>query len=357
MLAYKPNADSVVSRLRTFYERRTPEGLCAAFSIPHPSLQEFKRTHADGPCGYPDPSERIAFWDGYLSEWSRLEDDSIPCAYLSEFDQGLYGGVLGSEVRFTCDATTGWISSMVFPLLESWDEFARLSFTPNNMWFQRYERQLDRFEEGARGKFGISHLILINGLNFVFELVGATKTYMDLLDHPDQIRKAMELGYTVNLAIQQSFFSHIPLLAGGTCAFGAQWLPGRIISESVDPFHLTSVEYFEEWGRPLLERTFAQFDGGITHLHGNGRHLLEAVCRVKGLKALVLGDDKGYPPAIEALPDLRRRAGDTPLILAVEYPEFRRRLDAGQLTGGALYLVQNTPSAAIANQCMDKLAR
>jgi hypothetical protein len=329
MLTYKPNAGSVLPRLRSFYERRMSDGFLAAFAIPHPTLQEFKRTHADGPCDYPDPSERIAFWDNYLSEWTPLKDDSIPSAYLSEFDQGLYGGVLGSEVRFTCDANTGWISSMVFPLLESWEGFDRLQFAPNNPWIQRYEQQMDRFMEGARGKFGLSHFILINGLNFVYELVGATQTYMDLLDRPDQVRKAMELGYTVNLAIQQSFFDHVPLLAGGTCAYGAQWLPGRIISESVDPFHLTSVEYFEDWGRPLLERTFAQFDGGITHLHGNGRHLLEAVCRVKGLKALILGDDKGYPPAIEVLPDLRRRAGDMPLIVAVDYPEFQRRLDAG----------------------------
>lgn len=357
LLAYKPNAETAMDRLRAFYGRQAPDGIFASFSLPNPALAEFQRTHAEGACDYPDPAERVEFWDRVLSNARGLEDDSIPSAYLSELDQGLYGGVLGGEVRFTCNTQTGWISSMVFPLLESWETFARLKFSPDQVWFKRYERQLDRFVEGARGKFGISHFILINGLNFVYELVGATQTYLDLLDRPEQIRQAMELGYTVNGAIQREFFKRVPLLNGGTCAYGAQWLPGRIISESVDPFHLTSVAYFEEWGRPLLERTFAQFDGGITHLHANGRHLVEAVCGVKGLKALILGDDTGYPPAIDVLPELKRRAGDTPLILAVKYADFQRRLEAGTLPGGALYLVDNTPSADQANRCQRRLMR
>lgn len=355
MLAYKPNAPSAISRLRAFYERRMPDGILASFSIPSRAILEFKRTHADGLCDYPDPLERVAFWDAFFAERAGLEDDSIPGAYLSEFDQGLYGGVLGSDVRFTCDVNSGWISSMVFPLLNSWDDFDRLRFSKDSSWFQRYERQLKIFEEQSRGKFGISHFILINGLNFIYELVGATNTYMDMLDRPDKVREAMELGHAVNLTIHRTFFDRIPLLAGGTCSYGAQWLPGRIISESVDPFHMTSVDTFEEWGRPVVERIFAEFDGGITHLHANGRHLVEAVCRIKGLKALVLGNDKGYPPAIEILPDIRRRAGDTPLIVSVEYPEFQSRLAAGSLIGGVLYVVTQTPSVDAANRCMAKL--
>lgn len=84
---------------------------------------------------------------------------------------------------------------------------------------------------------------------------------------------------------------------------------GRVISESVDPFHMTSVEYFERWRREQLEQIFAEFDGGVTHLHGNGRHLLEAVSSVRGLKAIALGDDRGFPPAFDVLAGLKRRAG------------------------------------------------
>ena len=118
---------------------------------------------------------------------------------------------------------------------------------------------------------------------------------------------------------------------------------------------MTSVAYFEDWGRPITERIFAEYDGGVTHLHGNGRHLLEAVCTLRGLKGLVFGDDKGYPPTIEILANLRQRAGTPPLIVGVEYNDFTQRLNRGQLPGGVLYLVRGTPSALAANRCMENV--
>ena len=63
----------------------------------------------------------------------------------------------------------------------------------------------------------------------------------------------------------------------------AQWVPGRIVSESIDPYHMTSVDYFEQWGREPAERILRHFDGGVIHIHGNGRHLLEAAATLQGL--------------------------------------------------------------------------
>ena len=55
-------------------------------------------------------------------------------------------------------------------------------------------------------------------------------------------------------------------LAGGTLSNFAQWIPGRIVSESVDPFHMTSVAYFETWGREPAERILSRFDGGVVRV-------------------------------------------------------------------------------------------
>ncbi|MDO9540720.1 MAG: hypothetical protein Q7J98_00150 [Kiritimatiellia bacterium] len=345
----------VFDRLRALYERRAQDQVFAAFDIPSPTLMEFRKRNAEGLCGYPDPAERIRFWDCLLAERVALNDDSIPSAYLSEFDQGLYGGILGGEVRFVCNPDTGWISSMVFPLLKDWSEFSRLRLDLNHEWFQEYRRQLDVFVEGARGKFGISHFILINGLNFIFELVGATETYLSLIEQPEMVRKAMELGFKVNVEIQKHFFAKAPLVAGGTCGYAVQWVPGRIIAESVDPFHMTSVAYFEEWGRSISERIMAEFDGGVTHIHGNGRHLMEAVCSMKGLKAVMLGDDKGFPPAIEVLDELKARAGDMPLTVNAQFSDFAERIGRHGLAGGVLYQVHGAPGADEVNCCMEKV--
>jgi hypothetical protein len=354
-LAYCPDLPIVLDRLRRFFVQRRPDLVLATMDVPSRVLAEFRATHPAGYCDYPDPAARAAFWDAYYAERAAVPDDSVPAAYLTEMDQGLYGGLVGGKVQFMCNPETGWISSMVEPILKDWSEFDRLRFDPEHQWFARYLRQLDLFVERARGKFGVSHFILINGLNFVFELVGATRTYLALIERPDLVERALELAFEINVAVQETFFARTPLLQGGTCSNMLQWAPGRIISESVDPFHMTSVDYFERWGRSVLERIFARFDGGGVHIHGNGRHLLAAVATVPGLKGIWLGDDRGFPPAFNVLPEIRAKVGAMPLAVSVPYGRFREALEGRRLVGGVLYNVGGLPDVETAKKLMDKV--
>jgi hypothetical protein len=356
-LAYKSNASEVIKRLRALYERRSRDRIFARLDVPSKALAEFQSKYSEGFCDYPEPAERIKFWDQLLAERTLLEDDSIPSAYLSEMDQGLYGGVLGGKAQFMAHPENGWISSMVAPLLSDWSEFDKLQFDRSHPWFQRYHRQLRTFIEGASGKFGLSHFILIDGLNFAFELVGATETYLSLVERPAMIRQAIEFAFKLNLEIQNVFFDLAPLVAGGTASNMVQWIPGRIVSESVDPFHMTSVDYFETWGREPIERILGRFDGGVVHIHGNGRHLLEAVSTIQGLKAIYLGDDKGFPRAFEILDTLQARTGDLPLVVTTDYASFCDRLAKQSLCGGVFYQVQNVPDLDTANRLMEKVRK
>jgi hypothetical protein len=353
-LAYKTNLAEVLERMRSLYSRLAPDRIFARFEISSPALRRFAEQYREF-CDYPDPEERAAFWDSLLAERRLLEDDSVPVAYLSEFDQGLYGGLVGGEVRFLAHPENGWISSMAPPLLGDWSEFGRLELDCHGAWAQRYRRQLQVFTERAAGKFGVSHFILIDGLNFAFELVGATKTYLGMLECPATVRRAIELAFEVNLWTQELFFDAVPLLEGGTCSNMAQWIPGRVVSESVDPFHMTSVEYFEQWGREPVQRIFDRFDGGVLHLHGNGRHLLGAVASLRNLKAVLLGDDKGYAAAHTLLDDFRRRAGDLPLIVNIPAAEFLAGLDRRTLPGGVFYKVAGEFETGAANRLMERV--
>jgi hypothetical protein len=323
--------------------------------IPTLALCEFARQYASGYTSRPAIKERVAFWDRMLAERAALRDDSIPSAYLSEMDQGLYGGIVGGNVQFMAHPQNGWISSMVSPILEDWTGLERLAIDCDGGWHQYYLRMLDSFREAGAGKFGTSHFILINGLNFVFELFGATRTYLELLDNPAKVREAIEFAHSLNLEIQNTFFEKIPLLQGGTCSNMVEWIPGRVISESVDPFHMTSVDYFENWGREPVERILARFDGGVLHIHGNGRHLLEAVADIRGLKAVYLLDDLHYPSAFSQLKALKARVGTIPIIVDVGLAEFVEALDTHQLPGGVLYKVQNAPSADASNRLMERV--
>jgi hypothetical protein len=352
-LDYKPRADEVIERLRLLYERRAGDRIYATMAVPTATLAGFARRYPHPDCDYPDPVERAEFWDRLFAERAAVEDDSMPCAYLSEFDQGLYGGLLGGEVRFLAHAEVGWVSSMVPPLLADWAEFDRLRFDPSHPWWQRYLKQLEVFVARSRGKWGISHFILIDSLNFVFELVGATQTYLSVEERPATVHRAVDFAYDLNVRVHREFFDVAPLFAGGTFSNFAQWIPGRIVSESLDPFHMTSAAYFEKWGREPAERILGTFDGGVIHIHGNGRHLLQSAATLKGLKAVLLLDDVGFPQAFDVLAELKTRLGEVPVAVFADYRPFVERLSRRDLPGGVLYHVKNVPDVASANRLME----
>jgi hypothetical protein len=360
-LSYRPDGYDVLGRLRRLYGERDQSIILASMEIPSAALRDMAVKHPAGFCEYPDPRERAQFWDARFLEKIDVRDDSIPSAYLSEMDQGLYGGLVGGDARFLSDPDYGWISSMVKPILNDWSEFDRLApFDPDdasNKWLARYLNQLDVFLEEAQGKWSLSQFILNDSLNFGYELRGATETYYGVLDHPQTIKRVIDYAFDLNVKVQNIFFDRAGLLEGGTCSNFAEWIPGgRIVSESIDPFHMTSVDYFEEWGREPAERMFAAFDGGVIHIHGNGRHLLNAASTLQGLRAILLGDDKGFPPAYEILDQVKRQTGDVPLIVfGVDYAEFCQALDEHRLVGGVLYHVKDVPDVDAANRCMDRV--
>jgi hypothetical protein len=352
MLTYKPNYREVLDRLKSLYAREAGDRILATMAVPSAAIDAFKAAHPHAECNYPNPDERADFWDRLFAERSVLEDDSLPGAYLSEFDQGLYGGLLGGDVRFMAHPDVGWISSMVPPLLKSWDEFDSLRFDGSHPWWKRYLRQMEIFVAHSRGKWGISHFILIDALNFVFELIGATETYLSIDTRPEMVRRAIDFAFELNCRVQNAFFETVGLFEGGTLSNFGQWLPGRIVSESLDPYHMTSVAYFEQWGRESAERILAAYDGGVIHIHGNGRHLLKAAATLRGLKAILLLDDMGFPKAFDIIRDLQAQTGDLPLAVFADYEPFVERLRRHELPGGVIYQVKNVPDVAVANRLM-----
>jgi len=354
-LAYCPDGHARLERLRLLFERRASDRIFGFMHAPTLALKRFGQKYQAGYCDRPDLGERAAYWDELLSERAGILDDSIPAAYLTEMDQGLYGGMVGGTVQFMADPERGWISSIVAPILSDWSGFERLRIDPEGEWFRFYLEELELFRRAGEGKFGISHFILIDGFNFLFELFGGTRSYLEAVENPELVREAIDFAHRLNLVVHQAFFDRAGLLEGGTCSNFVGWLPGRIVSESVDPFHMTSVKFFEQWGRGPAERMLTTFDGGIVHLHANGRHLLEAVSTLRGLVAVSALDDRGYASAFSLGRELKKRLGDVPLMLFAEYPDFLAALDRHTLPGGVLYRVRNVPGIDEANRCMERV--
>jgi hypothetical protein len=240
---------------------------------------------------------------------------------------------------------------MSYPLDQEQDEIAP-RFDRDSVWYGCYIDQLRVFRAAARGKFGVSHFILIDGLNFLFELRGATNAYYDALENPEFTHRIMDFAFSLNVKIQQDYFRQIGLYEGGTVSNMAGWVPGKIVSESVDPFHLAAPSFFEQWGRQNVQQMFDRFDGGVLHIHSNGHHLLESISTLRGLKAVMLLEETTAPPPWLSVGALSEKLHGLPMVVSIPFAAFIQGMDRRSLPGGVLYHVTGAPDKQEANEAM-----
>lgn len=356
-LEFKRNSQEVLTRLERLWSRQAQDQVFAHIAIPSPALAEHADTHRDGPTDYPDPAQRIAFWETYLAEGRDLEDDWLPIAYLSEFDEGIYTAALGAQIEFIMHAEIGWVSSMSHPLLEDLNDLDQLRIDPSHPQLERMDRQVRLFAERAHGRFGVAAPIIIDALNFVAEARGATQAFFDVMDHPAQVVQLMDLAYDLNVMVQERIYAQVEHYAGGTFVNMGSWAPGRPILFSVDLYHMAQPDYYYTWGQPHIQRMLNHFGGGLLHLHSNGRHLLPHVCNLQGLVCVYLLDEKWAEPAIDHLPDYLRQADGVPLVVDCSWERFTTDLKTGALPGGVFYHVFGAPSVEEANRVMAEVKK
>jgi hypothetical protein len=352
---YKANYKEALCRLNELYSKRGLNKIYAKMNIQNPYLDEYKISNPDCETTYPDIDERINFWDKVLSFNKDIQDDSIPSCYLSEFDQGLYSALLGAKIRFLNSASTGWVSSMCAPFVSDINNIDNFILDENNIWYKRYLQQLELFKKKAYSKFGISHFILISGMNFIIEMLGATDAYYLMLEDEENTQKAIDFSIKLNIWVHNTFFEHIGLFEGGTCSNFAGWIPGKIVSESVDPFHLTDIETFKRWGKKTIEEIFSKYDGGTVHIHGNGHHLIEEVSNIEGIKCIHFIDEEFNTPAYKKLYEISEKRSNVPIIISIPYIDFYIMLNEKTLENNILYDVQNVPNIKIANSLMHEV--
>jgi hypothetical protein len=354
---YKNNHIQVFERMAELFEGRGKDKIYARMMVPSKALSDYKKNNPENEIAYPDPGIRAAFWEEYLKETILLEDDSLPLAYMSEFDEGLYAALLGGEMRFLNNHDWGWVSSMSVPFVESAEELRNLKIDTNSKWAKVYTDQLEYYAEHSAGKYGISHFILIDGLNLLIELRGATNMYYDCIDAPETIEWFLPIAREINYWVQDKYFETIGLYEGGTISNMGQWIPGKIVSESFDPFHMAGPEFFYKWGAANAEEMLSHYDGGVCHIHsGNGQHLIPLVSEVKGLKMIALIDEEWNSfKSFHRLEEIDKERREIPISISLPCEVFREKLIGHELPGNIFYNITGVSSIEEANRLMEQV--
>jgi hypothetical protein len=354
----KRNQADAISRLKALYEKKAENQIFARMWVPMPDgLRErlkalVSRIH---PGELPTGEQVFPVWDEYLRHFEAIEDDWVPAIYPWQYDQGIYGTLFGAKLHVNPSGPPGCASSASLPLAgASYDDLIRLAVPPCDEWVRRLEKDLRYLSSQSQGQWGVAVPITIDGLNLAQQIRG-NDFLLDLYDCPADLKRFLQAGVRLNIDLVERARAAIgPQLTDGVCDFfNGGWMPGRSVPMSVDCYNLCRADVYAEFGRPYQQQLIDHFGGGNFHLHGNGRHLLVEMARLKGCVAASIANDGSKVRAMDDLENIKRQAGAITPFVSCEADEFVRRLQERSLVGGVYYVVSPVPSVEDANRLME----
>jgi len=110
---------------------------------------------------------------------------------------------------------------------------------------------------------------------------------------------------------------------------------------------------YAEFGIVYQQQLIEHFGGGNFHVHGNGRHLLDELAKLKGCVVALIGDDGSDIAAMDDLEEIKRRTGSITPVVSCGRRQFVRKLQEKSLVGGIYYEVGGVDSIGEANRLME----
>ena len=388
-LGWKRNAAEVLERRRRFFGRRMLDGILATLPV---SLEGAGRPAPQEPLalrenpGLPADAGAESEWRAFEQKWpgpaenaerpfpsnaevldrlsvgeqarGRVEDDHLPVFYsILDAGESMVGAMFGSPVRFI-HRRRGAAFSKADALLADYAGLSSLRFSLDNPWTRRFLDIQEHVRKHAAGRFGQHPCIAIDALNFAVEFREATAAYLDIYEHPDELRQLMELGLDFNTRFQEAQMERCGGTEGGSYAMIGEWVPfSKAVAMGVDAYLICSTQTYAEFGFEYQKRLIGHFGHGLMHFHCHRTDLAAEVARLPGLELFQFGGDTRDPvPTADRVPEMRRAVGDIPLQVFVDLKVFVERLARRRLEPNVWYIADG-PGLAVdeANRLMDKV--
>jgi len=347
-LTWKRNLELTLDRRRSFFQGRMHDGILATLPVRLDAEQAwstFERkwgTYQEGQTRpFPGNEEIFERFVIGLEQRGQVEDDWLPVVYsILDAGESMVGGMFGKPMRFIHRRRNA-LFSKAETVLTDYSQLPSLSFSLGSPWTQRFLSIQDYFEEHADGNFAQHPCLTIDALNFAVEMRGATQAYLDLYEHPDELRGLMEIGLDYNVRFQEAQMARIAPPADGCFVWLGDWVPfPSAVSLSVDAYVICSVRHYAEFGFEYHRRLIEHFGRGLMHFHCNRTDLAAEVAKLPGLALLQFGGDTRDPvPDIDRVPEMRRAVGEIPLQVACSLREFQTRLAERRLLPNVWYTI------------------
>jgi hypothetical protein len=352
-LKWKRDLDATLDRRRRFFGREMQDSILASLGcVQVDTGDEWDRF--DARWGAYEDGERRPFPCNEevferetvgMEKRGQVEDDWLPVSYsILDAGESMVCGMFGKDMEFIHRAHRPAFS-VPMPFLPDYASLSDCRFSLDNPWTQRFLSIQDYFEQHAGSHCAQHPCLTMDALNFVCEVRGATQTYIDVYEHPDELRKLMEIGLDFNIRFQNAQRDRIARFREGCFEWLGQWVPyASAVSLSVDAYVLCSPRTYADLGFEYQCRLVEHFGHGLMHFHCNRTDLAREVAKLPGLELFQYGGDPRDPrPDIDYLPEMRAILGDTPIMAACSLDLFRARLDSSALPPNVWYHVHGEP--------------
>ena len=365
-LKWKRNAEEVIDRHRRFFRREMPDSILATLPIEVDAEADWKAfekkwgTYKEGEAR-PFPCNEEIFERSAIEPERRgdAEDDHLPVIYsILDAGESMVGAMFGKPVRFI--HRPRWpVFSKAETVLPDYSALSDVSFSLDGEWTRRFLSIQEYFTEHADGRFAQHPCLTMDALNFVCEMRDATAAYLDIYEHPDELKALMEIGLDFNIRFQEAQMERTGSYADGSFVWLGQWVPfPRAVSLSVDANVICSVDNYVEFGFDYQRRLIEHFGHGLMHFHCNRTDLAAEVAKLPNLRLFQFGGDtRDSVSAIDRLPEMRSVVGDIPMMVSCGLAEFQSRLADHALMPNVWYEVRPNGDAKLsideANRLME----
>jgi len=300
-MEYKEDWEQAKKRISAFWHGEIIDRICISVRAPRanvkrkeikpPDTLEERWTNMDFLLESAEENIRCTYWGG----------EAVP-HYIPNIGPHFLAACLGCELKFA--EGTSWV---VEPLIKSWDGFQGLKFNPENKWWKWVCEMTERTAKIGKDKFLTAIHDLHGGGAALSALRGVENFCMDLIEHPEEVKKCLKF-------INDFWFHAYKKLFSLTQKYGQEgsyswlgWAPGKTCYVQDDFIALISPEHFKEFFRDAIISQTEFLDYSIFHLDGPDciKHL-DLLLEIPSLNGIQWVPGAGHMPMTKWIPLLKR---------------------------------------------------
>ncbi|HXK61483.1 MAG TPA: hypothetical protein PLP42_16475 [Acidobacteriota bacterium] len=218
-----------------------------------------------------DPEYAIAAADNRLSRTLFLAD-ALP-VYIPWLGPDQFAGWLGADLDLRPrELNTSWAT----PFLTDWEPKPEFEICEDNRWWRLFLDLTRRSAECGRDKWITAYPDLHAGIDALRAIRGAERLSLDLIDHPEAVKRAMKRMTQLWKEVVDEVARVIEPYGQGSSNWTMGWSAKRFLCIGHNDFTcMISPAMFEEFCGDDLSECCEHVDYSIYHLDGPGaiRHL------------------------------------------------------------------------------------